>query len=415
MYKITFYSLLLIVALCGCHRYTKFSNYDISHQYKNNSRLNIEHRVVRNGDNLSVYMAITPHTDQEFSSSSDTLPPFSEIYTLHHRITDSYESRNTFQADTVEISSLRKVNGTYHIYFTIQKIPSGIQPVLLIVDIYNKKEKKSHIVDIPAYTDGRMSSQYFIYEKNKEHPAYEDAVFQTGDTLSFRSTQALQKQLFVKVYKADFDAALPMAVGVNADNRLVPEKVFIISINQWVVAAAPGLYFVQEDTATQEGMGFLVEEGTFPKMTTVQMLTDPLIYITTRNERNRFKYSRDQKEELDKFWLSIAGNKEYARRLIKGYYTQAQDANKLFSGYKSGWKTDRGMIYTIFGPPEEVYRFDGREEWRYNKPSGTEDVTFVFIKRRTIFEENNYELVRYSGYSQPWYSQVEQWRKGVLQ
>ena len=74
-----------------------------------------------------------------------------------------------------------------------------------------------------------------------------------------------------------------------------------------------------------------------------------------------------------------------------------------------------GMIYTIFGPPEEVYRTDGREEWHYNKPSGATDVTFIFMKRRTIFDENNYELVRYSGYSQPWYSQVEQWRKGVLQ
>ena len=34
----------------------------------------------------------------------------------------------------------------------------------------------------------------------------------------------------------------------------------------------------------------------------------------------------------------------------------------LFTSYKQGWKTDKGMIYIIFGAPDEVLKDGEREE-----------------------------------------------------
>ena len=39
----------------------------------------------------------------------------------------------------------------------------------------------------------------------------------------------------------------------------------------------------------------------------------------------------------------------------EGYYRRVRFANEEFTQYKDGWKTDRGMIYILFGPPNQVF------------------------------------------------------------
>src|SRR5699024_11656675 len=57
------------------------------------------------------------------------------------------------------------------------------------------------------------------------------------------------------------------------------------------------------------------------------------------------------KAAVDRFWLKNIGNQNKARQVIKKYYQRVVEANKQFSNFKEGWKTDLGMIYILFGPP----------------------------------------------------------------
>jgi hypothetical protein len=47
----------------------------------------------------------------------------------------------------------------------------------------------------------------------------------------------------------------------------------------------------------------------------------------------------------------MIGDSDRARRIAALYYRRTAAANRLFSNYKAGWKTPRGMIYILFGPP----------------------------------------------------------------
>ncbi|MCH8287246.1 GWxTD domain-containing protein [candidate division KSB1 bacterium] len=40
------------------------------------------------------------------------------------------------------------------------------------------------------------------------------------------------------------------------------------------------------------------------------------------------------------------------------YFKRVQYANAAFKSFQDGWKTDRGMIFILFGPPTDVYYFD---------------------------------------------------------
>ena len=66
----------------------------------------------------------------------------------------------------------------------------------------------------------------------------------------------------------------------------------------------------------------------------------------------------DRKRELFKaFWKKIDPTPNTERNeLMEEYFSRVEYANKHFSHYIDGWKTDMGMVYIIFGVPSNVER-----------------------------------------------------------
>lgn len=65
-----------------------------------------------------------------------------------------------------------------------------------------------------------------------------------------------------------------------------------------------------------------------------------------------------EKQRLfDEFWKSqdpTPGTDE--NELMDEYYRRVDFANANFAAFQDGWSTDRGMVYIILGPPEEIDR-----------------------------------------------------------
>ena len=138
----------------------------------------------------------------------------------------------------------------------------------------------------------------------------------------------------------------------------------------------------------------------------------PLTYITTRAERARLQQAENPKLALDNFWLDIANSKDYARRLIKGYYEYVEEANQYFADYRQGWKTDRGMVFIIFGRPSEVIRDANTETWWYEERQMNPEIRFTFERRKAAQGAQTWDLRRSADYDRYWYATVDQWRKG---
>ncbi len=217
------------------------------------------------------------------------------------------------------------------------------------------------------------------------------------------------EQKIISYYNDDFPAAVPgFSEGLGRVARsMIVDSTFSYQTDQPISFSKIGLYLVQRDTNATEGFAFRVEED-YPRLAKVESLADPLIYICTKQEFERVKQAKGDKKAFDRVILNITGNTERARIFMRSYFKRVELANQFFTSYKEGWKTDRGMIYIIFGLPDQVYRFTDREVWTYK--NSTFKISFDFVKSSTLFDPENFVLVREKKFQETWYEVIDLWR-----
>ncbi len=213
----------------------------------------------------------------------------------------------------------------------------------------------------------------------------------------------------ISYYNDDFPAAVPgFSTGMGrVAKSMIVDSTFSHKLSEPISFAETGLYLVQSDTNATAGFAFRVEED-YPRLTKIESLADPLIYVCTKQEFDRIKQAKGEKKAFDKVILSITQNTERARNFMRSYFRRVELANAFFTSYKEGWKTDRGMIYIIFGLPDQVYKFADREVWTYK--NSMYKITFEFVKSSTLFDPENFVLVREKKFQETWYEVIDLWR-----
>jgi len=217
-----------------------------------------------------------------------------------------------------------------------------------------------------------------------------------------------QSSWIVSYYNDKFPASAPVfSEGLaKVQKTLKPDSVFTLRGDSAFELADKGLFLFQTDTLAAEGFALRIEND-YPKYSRFQNLPGPFIYICSKSEYDRLELSPDKKA-FDRTVLSITGDAERAKKLIRSYFRRVELANEYFTSYKEGWKTDRGMIYIIFGLPNEVYKFYDREVWHYE--NALFEVTFDFAKSGTLFDPENFVLIRDDKYKETWYEVIDLWR-----
>ena len=125
-------------------------------------------------------------------------------------------------------------------------------------------------------------------------------------------------------------------------------------------------------------------------------------------------HNENKKIAVDNFWLKATRNPDRGKKIIREYYTRVQDANEYFMSYLDGWKTDRGMIYIVYGLPDVVYKTSVSESWIYGEEGNLMSLNFTFVKVNNPFTDNDYILNRSPIYQSSWYVAVEAWRQGII-
>ncbi|MCX7697018.1 MAG: GWxTD domain-containing protein [Bacteroidales bacterium] len=176
------------------------------------------------------------------------------------------------------------------------------------------------------------------------------------------------------------------------------------------IAEKEGLYVLR--SASEDGIyAWLVTKKDFPMVNTYEAMAYPMRYITTQKEYDDLFQGENLAEKVEKFWLKLGGTEEMARQLIRRFYHRVVRANELFTNHVEGWKTDRGMIYVVMGPPGSVYRNDQSEIWVYGQENNWMSMQFRFIKREILPKLYEYVLERNSQYRDIWYNMIEIWRR----
>ncbi len=91
----------------------------------------------------------------------------------------------------------------------------------------------------------------------------------------------------------------------------------------------------------------------------IELAVDQLRYILDEDDIKRFKRANVSEKEIlfKEFWDKHDPTPHTVKNeLMEEYYHRVRFANKQFSTFLPGWRSDMGMIYILFGAPDDIER-----------------------------------------------------------
>lgn len=165
---------------------------------------------------------------------------------------------------------------------------------------------------------------------------------------------------------------------------------------------------------------FSIKSANYPLVKNARELAAPLTYLMKKDEHEKLMSIRSDdslKQAIDRFWLENIQNSALAKNVISLFYARVEEANKFFSNFKEGWKTDMGMIYILFGPPLDEYKRLRGVRWSYKYNQTDPEYTFYFRSTKTKTEHypfDNFILQRDNAYFRSEYRIRERWLNGSI-
>lgn len=165
---------------------------------------------------------------------------------------------------------------------------------------------------------------------------------------------------------------------------------------------------------------FVIMSPYYPALKTARELAAPLIYLMDEDNYEKMMSIQDPdslKQAVDRFWLKHIGSKNKAREVLQKYYSRVEEANKQFSNFKEGWKTDTGLIYILFGPPWYVYQHVDHMKWSYAYNQQEFDRNFYFYQpklKSKFYPFQHFIFQRSQAYFTPAYQQRQLWLTGLI-
>lgn len=341
--------------------------------------------------------------------------------------------------------------------FNMQKVRVLADTVSLSLNIPHETGKRAYIFDVPLKVEKgnqylveikiadrlrQLTGQFFVqFNTNSVNNSYNFKLQNHFDKDQVFSHVLRRDEYVNLVYQRNqvdslyISYYMPFKEVPDPPSMLLPEKVLDYEPRQVVALhysdtlpmmfPNEGIYLCSIDKNNKEGFTFLNLGPTYPRITTPDVMIEPLIYLANQDELASLRLAEKPKAALDEFWIKCGGNVDKARELIRIYYTRVLYANHYFTSYKEGWRSERGMIYIIYGPPDKIYKTADGESWGYKKPSvksrwggrfkvADSYLYFTFRKRENIFSDNDFYLSRSETLVTYWDKAVLSWRKGIV-
>jgi GWxTD domain-containing protein len=192
----------------------------------------------------------------------------------------------------------------------------------------------------------------------------------------------------------------------------MPDSVFSYRIGDSISFTRIGAY-VLKPSSQNAGVLCLINYGqSFPEVSILSDMLEPIQLISTSKDFEKIKEAENLKIAIDSYWLGLSNNQKFAREQIRVFYNRVSLANRFFSDYRPGWKTDRGMLYIVLGPPTIVNISARGEEWFYGENPEVAGILFQFEKRSNVYSAYEYRMFRDELYQTIWSQAIATWRNG---
>ncbi len=292
-------------------------------------------------------------------------------------------------------------------------IPFGNFEVNVILKDVNRRaqhEKKFVFVknELPSTFDIRITAN------SAETPIY-DQYLVTGDTIHLDFPRFKNAEYPpVEVFALSEIPSLPPPAFSN-NSPVIPDSTSFGLTN--LTFDGSRYHFLAENKSylfrtVNSSQLYLYSNGEFPTTTALKDLIAPLRYITSKSEFEYIYNVRDPYTSFCNFWKDCGGSEEKAKELIAIFFRRVNTCNTYFSTTVPGWRTDRGMIYIIYGKPTRVENIGYSERWIYGDETIPGSFSFLFRYKKDNLSNNVLILQRDGLYRNSWEIAVNTWRQG---
>lgn len=329
-----------------------------------------------------------------------------------------YGIKEKFQSGKITFSpeTVNSQEGFHYLKFEIPRLREHSGAVLLLELIHPSSGTKFSYDMAIDFNAARTNTRFEIYNNLSENQPRFQTYLKVNEPFVIKSIIPSTEKLYLIRYKNNAKPALaPMSTTKREVlSEFVIEETIDIKDREVLTLKEEGTYMLtQNPENVTEGFAFFVGDERYPRDTNPETLKEALTYMSTSKEIEGLKGFDSSKDAMDMYFLNMAkGDEEKAKKIIRFYFQRVEEANKIFTTYKEGWKTDKGMIYVVMGPPTRVQRGKAREVWVYAQNKNTSEIIYTFYRKPNVFSEQNYDLVRYPEYSAFWYPYIEAWRTG---
>ncbi len=419
--------LLLITSACTMVPRTSKDANDMSYLYNPlKNSLHPKYRVYNDNENRSTLSIKFYSQDLFFSEANAEGVPMSSMV-VFYRLFNLSQGRVAIDTSLIRLS-IREMKGRRdYVYNFPLKADQGskYEVELLLKDAITNKSIQAHIPFDKTITGNKHDfkvrghfNQFDIFTE----------VFKEGNYVNILYPKDRPDSLYLSYFEP-FDK-IPIAPSMLVPEKeldLTPSKYKNIPYSDTLPLMVPnrGVYLFATTPGSLTGYPLFNFGTNFPGISEPEMMIEPLIYLSSETKINEMLAASSRKIALDNFWLGMSNNVEKSRELLRIYYNRVLFANYFFSSYKEGWRTDRGMIYIIYGPPDKVYKTSEGEKWGYLKPeikSGwgaryrvKEDyLYFSFMNRENPFTYTDYTIIRSESVTSYWEQAIRSWQSGIV-
>lgn len=412
-------TIAIVALLCGCASSTRLNNANLAHLYHQ------EGVVLK--PMFTIHHIDDEHSRVFFQASSDQLLYIKDTdenntyyakLKVQYFLYDSFENSTILDSGNVFIND-KRIGTNIKILeeqfdFKSKATPTHNSFVLrVILTDLNRKLSYENLFNI--YRTDKQNRQNFLLKSHTGRVRFLNVVGLNEPFLLENNQNT--KRYKVRYYNRNFPIALPpYASNSSVQFKYAADSIFTVNAKDTLKCQSHGFYHFQIDESSKEGFTVFCYKDEFPLVTKKKQLGEPLRYLTNSSEFRELK-SVDDKDSLkyivDKFWLRSAGSISRGKMLVSKYYNRVEEANLYFSSYLEGWKTDRGIIYVILGPPSRVVRNSTSEIWIYGNENSSLEMNFNFAKIYNPFTDNDYALSRLNKFRYPWGQAIDAWRHGT--
>lgn len=397
--------LLALVAIQPAFSQKKLSSLNQALRYSRYSRLGLKIIPIKESETDYKLQMVVEKIEEDINFNT---------FSFSYMVLNSYEQEILDDEVSILTENDLMLDTERHWYFEkTVSIPADQEVAVALLSVLDTRQADEYYYHIDLKSP-------FVYEQPSFGAYYANNIpfdqnfLTTGQSLLFKSEDGPNLHKFY--YPVPFDVPYP---PMETKPAAVPKEVEVVDEGDFLTNVPEsldnqGYYFFQSDTSSSTGLLLKTTHEAFPKVKDWEEMIQMVTYISTRKEHETLLSAEDKKKALDEYWYNLTRNPDIAKDLIREYFRQIEFANILFTDFKEGWKTDRGMIYVVMGPPNEVNFYQDREVWTYMGMNESSKIRFTFVRVKNILNPHYYSLNRSRAYQPVWFKNISIWRSGKM-